>query len=77
MFGQSEGPSRIKKGCSAADKTKTLLRELSSDDEDDALADSTPSNPSKPWLKEFELYLNAVDELPDGLSIVQWWAVSI
>jgi hypothetical protein len=33
-------------------------------------------DPNKPWLKEFNHYLNTVDEIPDGLTVVKWWGVS-
>ena len=33
-------------------------------------------DPKKPWLKEFNHYLNTMDEIPDGLDVVQWWGVS-
>jgi hypothetical protein len=57
-----------------------LLRELESSDSDessDNLGPSTLVDPTKPWLKEFNQYLNAIDELSDGQTIVQWWGVSI
>jgi hypothetical protein len=56
----------------------TLLRELSDDESDD---DTHPlavaSDPKKPWLKEYNLYLDVRDELAKGQSIVQWWGVRI
>jgi hypothetical protein len=56
-----------------------LMRELnSSDDESDIddMADSViPIDPAKPWLKEFNFFLNSVDQLADGQTIVQWWGV--
>jgi hypothetical protein len=56
-----------------------LMRELnSSDDESDIddMADSAiPIDPAKPWLKEFNFFLNSVDQLADGQTIVQWWGI--
>jgi hypothetical protein len=37
-----------------------------------ALNDATPT-----WLKEFNIYLNTTDEIPEGQTIVQWWGVSL
>jgi hypothetical protein len=57
-----------------------LLRELESSDNDDSSSDnsgpSTLVDPTKPWLKEFNQYLNTTDELSDSQMIVQWWGVS-
>ena len=57
-----------------------LLRELESSDNDDSSSDnlgtSTLVDPTKPWLKEFNQYLNTTDELSDGQTIVHWWGVS-
>jgi len=59
---------------------KALLRELDSSDEysagDDAGSSAAPTDPTKPWLKDFDHYLNTVDELSEGQTIVQWWGVS-
>ena len=59
----------------------SLMRELnSSDDEsddDDITHSAIPADPSKPWLREFNLFLNTVDQLADGQTIVQWWGVRI
>lgn len=58
-------------------KLTTLLEEGSSD-EDDVL--STPTtishDTSKPWLQEFQRYLNGADELPSGMSLIQWWGIN-
>ena len=58
----------------------TLLRELESSDDDDSSDEGGPSaaqaDPTKPWLREFNQYLNTIDELSDGQTLVQWWGVS-
>jgi hypothetical protein len=78
LFGNGEAPQQQSTSSkkSAAKKVKTLLRELSSDDEDPTPVGSadTPVDPQKPWRKEFYRYLHAIDEL-NGLTIVQWWGV--
>jgi len=35
------------------------------------------SDPKKPWLKEYNLYIDVQDELTKGQSIVQWWGIHI
>lgn len=54
------------------------MEEYTGADEDElASATSTPTpNTSKPWLREFNQYLNGGDEVPSGMMIVQWWGVS-
>ena len=54
-------------------KVGVLLRELS-DDEDDTAMNAT-SNPSDPWRRDFDSYLNSRDQL-GTMSIVEWWGVS-
>ena len=55
---------------------RTLLRELS--DEDDT-ADSHPGvseDPDRPWSRHFEAYMNVSEQVPDGWSAIKWWGVS-
>ncbi|KAJ2911647.1 hypothetical protein MD484_g8767, partial [Candolleomyces efflorescens] len=66
----------------APSTSKTLLDIDLSDDEDSAspspLSTSMPSSTSvadKPWLKEFDKYLDGEDELEVGQSVVAWWGV--
>ena|ERR1700721_60369 len=73
LFGEGQASQPVKK--SASMKLKTLLRELSSDDDEPSSSSATPVDPLRPWQKEFYQYFNTVDEL-NGLSIVQWWGVS-
>jgi hypothetical protein len=54
---------------------------LSSGDEDEGLSTTsdlggTDSDTSHPWMKEFNRYLDSVDELTEDMTIVQWWGVS-
>lgn len=52
------------------------MNELSSDDESDApniispVADQDAA--TSPWLREFNQYLDARDEIED-MSLVEWW----
>ena len=56
-------------------RIKKLLRELSDDDMEDDVVPVTPTDPQKPWLPGFHMYLNTHDDLA-GMNIVQWWGVS-
>ena len=60
-------------------KITTLFRELSDDESlgDDSHLEDAASNPKKPWLKEYNQYIDTWDELAKGQSIVQWWGVRI
>ncbi len=55
---------------------KALLRELSDDEMDDNIAPIAPTDPQKPWLASFHLYLNTHDER-GGMTIIEWWGVCI
>ena len=68
-------PVTIKKGNK---KLARLLAEDSSDDEMSAPSMSTPSVGSeapKPWLHEFKVYLDGIDEVPNGMTVTKWWGV--
>lgn len=56
-------------------KKSALLRELS-DDEDDSEG-LLASSDCVPWLEEFRKYYDANDTVPGGMSIIEWWGVSI
>jgi hypothetical protein len=56
----------------------TLLQELDSSDENEAFEKapgSTTLNDAAP--KDFNLYLNTTDEIPEGQMLIQWWGVSL
>ena len=60
-------------------KFHDLLHELDSSDDENSDNESGPSagahDPAKPWLREYNLYFNTTDEIPEGQSLVQWWGV--
>ena len=66
------------KTMAAYGKVKQLLHELSDDNDDnDVLEPSLMySDPHRPWLHEFQGYLNSKDQLTTGMSIVQWWSLN-
>ena len=64
----------------ASGKMVSLMRELNSSDESDNedISHSTiPTDSAKPWMREFNLFLNTIDQLADGQTIIQWWGVSL
>lgn len=71
---RASAPSRKNKGL------RTLLRELtSSDDEEDTPADTgldIPDDPQRPWLHDYRAYLDALEQVPEGWTAIQWWGVS-
>ena len=71
IYGEDGDPTSPKKKTS---KISKLLRELSSDEDEDGKEDEAADQ--SPWLKEFNLYLNSGHSCPTGMSIVQWWGVS-
>jgi hypothetical protein len=34
-------------------------------------------NSTDPWLKEFNQYLDTADQIPEGQTLIEWWAVSL
>ena len=73
-------PLRTKKGQPTVSNVKGPLCKLqSSDDEgsgDDVRTSAAQADPTKPWLKEFNQYLDTTDKLSDRQTLVQWWGVS-
>jgi len=48
----------------------------SSGSEEEEASTPKPSVPvEEAWRREFNRYLNGEDELPEGMTLVQWWAV--
>ena len=54
-------------------KTDRLLRELSSEEDSDEIhvSHSSPSDSSKPWMREFNQYIQVRDEVPEGMTLHQ------
>ena len=59
-------------------KIRSLLRELS-EDEDEALdiGLDIANDPQRPWLQDYQAYMNVVEQIPDGWTAVKWWGVSL
>jgi hypothetical protein len=62
-------------------KLAQLLTEDSADEEMDVPSTSaTPSSQSnihKPWLCEFEQYIDGVNKVPNGMTVTKWWGVRL
>lgn len=73
--GAPKGLSNIK----GNKKLAKLMAEYTSDEDEDPDAQSQSATPtidsSKPWLHEFNQYLNGTDEVPNGMSLPSWWGV--
>ena len=56
----------------------TLLCELS-DNEDETTNNcpDVPEDPNWPWLRHFHIFVDTVEQVPDGWSAVKWWGVSV
>jgi hypothetical protein len=58
---------------------RSLLRELSPDI--DECEDGGPSaihhaDPQRPWLEEFQEYMDSRETVPENMTTIQWWGVS-
>ena len=56
-----------------------LLQELS-DDEDDVMVDTgpdVPDDPQWPWLCDYCAYMDVLEQVLDGWTVIQWWGVSV
>ncbi|KAJ7092525.1 hypothetical protein C8R43DRAFT_1244587 [Mycena crocata] len=53
-----------------------LAVDLDSDSEDDSPVPSSSAiipEGGKPWFADFRKYIDALDDLPDNMSVVTWW----
>jgi hypothetical protein len=60
-------------------KLKTLLQELElSDDEADSDSPGTQSpldDAEQPWKRDYNAYIDTPHDVPEEMSVVQWWGV--
>jgi hypothetical protein len=57
---------------------RALLRELS-DDEEETITDAgpdVPDDPQRPWLRDYCAYIDAVEQVREDWTAIQWWGVS-
>lgn len=58
-------------------KKKTLTRRNSDDTESESESEVETLNPTKPWLNEWDLYLQTHETVPEDMGIVRWWGVRL
>jgi hypothetical protein len=58
---------------------RTLLRELTDDEEDTAVDTGVdvPDDPQRPWLRDYRAYVDVPEQVPEGWTAIQWWGVRI
>lgn len=79
MYGSlsETGPRKVSE---RSKKSRRLLDDfgLSSDEEDrsEQPASAPSGSSSTPaWERAFDQYMNGDDDVPDGMSLVEWWGV--
>ncbi|KJA18309.1 hypothetical protein HYPSUDRAFT_69968 [Hypholoma sublateritium FD-334 SS-4] len=65
----SQNSRRVKK------RSGVSRRVMDTDSEDEDEVDPL-SDPSKPWLAEFNRYLMVVESIPKDMNIVEWWGLN-
>jgi hypothetical protein len=70
MYGDG-GSASSKKG-----KQKRATFCDDSDSDDDGISNTPTTTSEAPWRREFNRYLRGEDELPENMTLVQWWGVS-
>jgi hypothetical protein len=56
---------------------RALLQELSDDeDEMEDTGTAVPDDPRRPWLRDYCAYLDVLEQVPEGWTVIQWWGVS-
>ncbi len=72
MYGQGGSASLSNKG---KQKQNTFCDDSDSDSDHDGIS-NTPTTTEAPWQREFNRYLRGEDELPENMTLIQWWGVS-
>ena len=58
-------------------KINALLRELSDDDDNTVdIGVDILSDPQRPWLQDYHAYMDVIEQVPEGWSMIKWWGVS-
>ena len=55
-------------------KLAKLMDDFASDEEVENPGLPIP-NSTKPWQREFRLYLDSQDTVPAGMPLIKWWGV--
>lgn len=56
---------------------RLVRRNVETDSEAEDDLDGSGSDPLRPWMVEYERYINTHDVIPSRTSIVAWWGVSL
>jgi hypothetical protein len=35
-----------------------------------------PDDPQQPWLRDYRVYIDVAEQVPEGWTTIQWWGVS-
>ena len=73
LYGESSAPSLRRKNTSS--RIHGLLKELTRDEDTTLSPPTQPSSP-EPWIQGFQQYIDANDEVPESMSVIEWWGVS-
>jgi hypothetical protein len=46
-------------------------------DSDYDMSDDDSGDLTKPWLAEYQRYTTTHDVVPEGMSLIEWWGVSL
>ena len=58
-------------------KINALLWELSDDDDNTVdIGVDILSDPQCPWLQDYHAYMDVIEQVPEGWSMIKWWGVS-
>jgi len=74
---QPKSKSRKKKKRNSATNTKATRQNVDDTEDEDSDGETTPSDPTKPWLSEFNLYATTHESVLDGMGIVRGWGVRV
>ena len=61
----------------ALSKRRRNTDDTDSDESNNSDDGTVLSDPSKPWLGEWNSYTQTHEIVPEGMTIVMWWGVSI
>lgn len=72
------GPSLTTSAPKKGSQARRRRRDHDNDSDSEGRVNDHPSSdPSKPWLEEWNLYLQTHEVVPEGLGIVEWWGVCV
>jgi len=54
-------------------RKRTTLCDDSESESDDTSTNTPATTSDEPWRPEFNRYLRGEDELPENMTLVQWW----